>query len=149
MCVTCDYCGREAELVDSAEVYHGRSYGLIWLCRPCWAWVGVHESSKNHAPLGRLANSELRGWKIRAHAAFDPIWRARFMAGDGKTKARAEAYKWLAAQLEIPPRNCHIGMFDVELCKRAVDVCEAFTNQSKWLSSLATTATKTDGTSHT
>ena len=66
--ILCDYCGRQAEYVDSAEIYNGKSYGMIYLCRPCKAYVGVHRGSDK--PLGRLADAELREWKKRAHAAF-------------------------------------------------------------------------------
>lgn len=45
--VFCPYCGERAEFVDSAEVYHGQSYGLIYLCRPCDAYVGCHECSSS------------------------------------------------------------------------------------------------------
>ena len=58
--VYCDYCGREAEFVDSKIIY-GRSYGKIYLCRNCMAYVGVHKGTDK--PLGRLANAELRNWK--------------------------------------------------------------------------------------
>lgn len=65
--VICPYCGRSAEFVDSIAVYR-RSYGMIYLCRPCDAYVGVH--GRSDTPLGRLANAELRRWKIAAHDAF-------------------------------------------------------------------------------
>ena len=32
--VYCDYCGRQAEYVDSKVVY-GKSYGMMYLCRNC------------------------------------------------------------------------------------------------------------------
>lgn len=116
--VTCPYCFLPAALVDSAEVYGGRSYGMIWLCRYDQAWVGVHKNSPTNAPLGRLANAELRRAKQEAHAAFDPLWKSRRMS-------RASAYAMLAAALGIDVKDCHIGLFDVETCKRAVEICEA------------------------
>lgn len=116
--VCCDYCGSAAALVDSAEVY-GRSYGPMWLCRPCDAYVGTHKNSRNHAPLGRLANRELREAKKAAHAAFDPLWRS------GR-KDRQQAYGWLSEQLEIPMAKTHIGMFDLDLCRRTIEVCRKF-----------------------
>ena len=74
--VYCDYCGRQAEYVDSKVIY-GKSYGMMYLCRNCMAYVGVHKGTDK--PLGRLANAELRYWKKRAHAVFDPLWqRGRF-----------------------------------------------------------------------
>ena len=42
-----------------------------------------------------------------------------------KTKARKAAYRWLSKQLGISAKICHIGMFDVETCKRVVEICES------------------------
>lgn len=113
--VLCSYCGKPAELVDSAEVYGGRSCGMVWLCRPCKAWVGVHRNSKTFAPLGRLANAELRDWKKRAHNAFDALWRS------GKV-TREQAYSWLRAAMGLTVEQAHIGRFDVPECKKLVEL---------------------------
>jgi hypothetical protein len=115
--VYCDYCGRKAEYVDSKVVY-GRSYGMIYLCRNCMAYVGVHKGTDK--PLGRLANAELRYWKKAAHAAFDPLWKY------GRFKGyRNAAYGWLSEQMELPVDKTHIGMFDVAQCKKAVQICHS------------------------
>lgn len=114
--IWCPYCKGKAELIDSAEVY-GTSYGLIWICRPCEAWVGTHKTSPVNAPLGRLANKELRKWKQAAHACFDPLWKTKKMT-------RNQAYKWLAEKLNIHHRCCHIGYFDVDQCKAVVAIME-------------------------
>lgn len=128
MDVTCPYCNRPAVYVDSAVVYRGVSFGMIYLCSPCLAWVGVHKGTDE--PLGRLANAELRLWKKQAHAAFDPLWQ-RKLALRRKQRgeeykavwARNSGYKWLAAQLGLTREECHIGLFDIDMCKRVVDVC--------------------------
>ena len=113
--ILCDYCGKPACFVDSAIVYHGISYGMIWYCQDCQAWVGVHKGTSK--PLGRLANAELRTWKRHAHRAFDPVWR-------GKTAfTRRLAYKWLSQEMGLPEEQTHIGMFDVEQCKQVVRIC--------------------------
>lgn len=119
--VVCPYCGKDAVLVDSIEVY-SRSYGLIYICRPCKAWVGVHKGTEK--PLGRLADKELRNWKMSAHGAFDPLWRGK-MSRDGcsKAAARRAGYEWLAGQLGIEFNRCHIGEFDIEMCKKVVGAC--------------------------
>ena len=119
MKVTCPYCQTNATLIDSAEIYHGKSYGMAWICRPCNAYVGCHKNSRNHMPLGRLANAELRESKKAAHAAFDTIWKG---GGQG---ARTKAYAWLARTLSIHPEKCHIGMMDVDTCNRVIEVCNA------------------------
>lgn len=115
--VRCPYCRRKAEFVDSKIIY-GRSYGMIYLCRNCLAYVGVHKGTA--VPLGRLANAQLRYWKKRAHDAFDPLWKyGRFK------RCRNVAYAWLSEQMGLPIEKTHIGMFDVEDCKRVVDICNA------------------------
>jgi hypothetical protein len=115
----CPYCGGKPELTDSIEIY-GKSYGDIYLCRPCRAWVGTHKGSRK--PLGRLANEELREWKKRAHFYFDRLWKSK----RSKRKARSKGYKWLSEQLKTELNNTHIGMFDVELCKIVVKLCQPY-----------------------
>lgn len=112
---TCPYCGEKAVMVDSSAVY-SKSYGMIWLCRPCMAWVGCHKGTTR--PLGRLANKTLRKAKVRAHEAFDQLWRSGALT-------RTFAYEWLAKQMGLSAAECHIGMFDVEQCERVVAIIEA------------------------
>lgn len=121
--VVCPYCDKPAVLVTGAAIYPHRPdlFGKkFWQCKPCEAHVGCHEAGKGEGdgtkPLGRLANAELRKWKSRAHSLFDPLWKTR-------TMRRKEAYAWLAQSLGISAANCHIGMFDVDQCKRTVEVC--------------------------
>ena len=124
--VICQYCGNPAELVDSAIIY-GKSYGMIWLCEPCNAYVGVHKYSKKYAPLGVLANPELREAKKDAHKIFDPLWQ-RKMERDkcSKAEARKLAYAWLAGKMGLTIQKCHIGMFSVEECNKVVEICKPF-----------------------
>lgn len=127
----CPYCGLRSELVTGAEIYPHRR-GDEWLakkpfycCGPCQAWVGCHPGTTN--ALGRLANAELRKAKSDAHAAFDPLWKKKqAQTGGGKGRARNAGYDWLADQLGIPREDCHIGMMDVDLCKRVVEVCKPY-----------------------
>lgn len=122
--VICPYCDKDAVLVKDTEVYR-RSYGgMVWFCKPCMAWVGCHRNSKDHKPLGRLANAELRRWKQNAHRVFDPMWKAKIRRDEcSKHKARSAGYRWLSEQLGISHKECHIGMFDVALCVATVEVC--------------------------
>ena len=112
--VICPYCGRQAEYVDSKAIY-GRSYGMAYLCRPCDAYVGVHRGTDR--PLGRLADADLRRWKKLAHATFDPLWQHGRFRG-----RRNAAYAWLSGQMGIPEAETHIGMFDVDRCKLAIQI---------------------------
>lgn len=124
----CPYCNGYAHLVTGATVYPHRwdlRALLFWQCKPCKAFVGCHKRgapvdvviSDGTIPLGRLANAELRRAKSEAHAAFDPMWKEK-----GSKLSRREAYRHLANALGITPEECHIGMFDEEMCKRVVEI---------------------------
>ena len=60
-----------------------------------------------------MANGELRAWKIKAHAALDPLWQ-------GGMLTRRRAYERAAELMGLP--EVHIGEFDVEQCKRLIEV---------------------------
>lgn len=123
----CPYCKELSLLKKGREVYPHLpelQHKNFYVCEPCDARVGCH--AKTLRPLGRLADAELRVLKIRAHAAFDPIWRS-----ENTIMSRNEAYEWLSVELKINRRDCHIGEFDVDLCRRAIDACELLRSARK------------------
>lgn len=73
----CPYCKNYSEYVDSKMLY-SRSYGMIYYCKECSAWCGVHKGTDNS--LGRLANSCLRELKKHAHELFDKLWKMEILA---------------------------------------------------------------------
>lgn len=128
----CPYCGQFSKKVSGEAIYPHRPdlfHKVFYQCQPCDAYVGTHPGADK--PLGRLADSELRTWKKRAHAAFDPIWQERFEVRRQKDPrykkgmARGGRYKKLADLMGIPRDECHIGMFDIERCKQAIAVCQS------------------------
>lgn len=110
MKVICPYCNKEALFIDSKIIYN-KSFGMIYLCKNCNAYVGVHKGTK--IPLGNLANKELRDWRIKAHNEFDFLWKSKKMS-------RSKAYKFLADKMNLKPKDCHIGMFNIEQCKELI-----------------------------
>lgn len=124
----CPYCSKDSVFVDSIEVY-GSSYGMIYLCRPCKAWVGVHKGTKS--ALGRLANEELREAKKKAHFYFDKLWNAKIARGTKKGIARTNAYAWLSNELGMSRVETHIGWFDVDVCKKVVALCKPIVDKLK------------------
>lgn len=130
MKVKCDYCGGQAVLVSGDAVYPHRKDlhdFNFWKCPVCVdVYVGCHRFgsrvdgmiSNGDLPLGRLANAELRKAKSKAHAAFDPLWREYGFF------TREEGYKMLADFLEIDARDCHIGMFDEDTCRKVLQFIE-------------------------
>lgn len=123
-CGSCD--SDRVELVDGQPIYphrpdlHDRWY---WRCE-CGAYCGTHEGGIK--PLGRPADQATRTARQAAHAAFDPLWEARQRkSGISKSKARGLGYKWLADQLGIERKHCHIAEMDEATARRAAAICRA------------------------
>lgn len=112
---TCPYCESSTLVVDEVFIY-GRVYNerLMIACKnypKCDSYVGTH---KDGEPLGRLANKDLRHWKMQAHNSFDKLWKQKIMNRD-------TAYEELAYFLNIPIAFCHIGFFKKETCLKVID----------------------------
>ena len=123
----CGYCNQPAVLTTGVVLYPSKpklSALRFWHCEPCGAWVGCHPAAQRGGigdgtvPLGSLANAELRRWRTTAHQLFDELWQSKEMS-------RAEAYTWMAQTLRLRPGQCHIGCFDVALCKAIVEAVAA------------------------
>jgi hypothetical protein len=81
---------------------------------------------------------ELSRAKREAHKAFDGLWRR--LAEERATvdpswstprrrrqipyAMRQAAYAWLSAAMDLPLEDTHISMFDVQQCRRVVELCQ-------------------------
>jgi len=110
----CPYCNQFSELIDSAELY-GKSYGMMYICRPCDAYVGCHNDTIK--PLGTMADFVTREARKDAHIYFDKLWKKEYMT-------RSEAYAWLQEQFILPKEKCHIGCFDKEHCMVVIELSD-------------------------
>lgn len=112
---------------------------MAWICENypvCDAYVGVHKGTDK--PLGRLADDALRKAKREAHKYFDNLWQRKLIKRRKergpeykKFYARGSGYKWLATQMGLESKDCHIGMFDVEQCNRVVEICKPYYKEKK------------------
>jgi len=129
----CTTCGRNSTLWSTSErLYRGRDYGPSWVCSgfpACQSWVGCHPDTD--IPLGTIAGPELRAARMRAHAAFDPLWKAKFSRGYSKSAARGAGYRWLADALGIKVDDCHMALFDVQACERVIAICAPYLERLK------------------
>lgn len=120
---TCPYCSGPVELTHNSEVY-GRSIGdwpFVYACvGDCEAHVGVHADTD--IPLGTLANKELRIERQKSKQSFHA-------AMTYKRLSRAEAYRWLASELNLPLGQTHYGWMDLPTVKRAYLITEAAQNK--------------------
>lgn len=75
---------------------------------------GTHGAHANGAPLGTPANAATKRARIRAHWAFDQIWKKRFVAH------RGQAYDWMRKAMKLSQNQAHIGMFTAEQCDELI-----------------------------
>lgn len=132
----CPYCGTKPDFIDSKVIY-GKSYGMVYYCCHCDAYVGVHKGTDQ--ALGRLANKELREAKKKAHFYFDQLWDRKLKSwmkkNDKHSKkeisvmrriVRNQAYNWLSKKMNLPAKHTHIGMFSIERCEEVIKLCKPF-----------------------
>jgi hypothetical protein len=121
----CPYCKNPADFYyDSKKIYNGRDFGPVYVCWPCDAYTGCRKGT--FIPSSRLANAELRLWRKKFHALFDPKWQTprRYLLDEIGTDARSKAYSRLARLMKMPLQQCHSGSFSVERLKKAVEILE-------------------------
>lgn len=112
----CPYCNKEAKFVTGEYVHpfqprhKNKNY---YICVACDAYVGCHKGTRK--ALGTLANDELRILRMKVHIAFDPLWRSKVIT-------RKEAYIILAKKLNISLTKCHIADFDINRCKKVLEI---------------------------
>ena len=118
--IRCPYCGANAKLRPASVVYGEMTldnHAYVYVCDrypACDAYVGAHAESK--LPMGTLANGDLRNKRIRAHRAFDQLWKSGRMT-------KKEAYRWLQMQFGLPREQAHIAMFGEYMCERVIREC--------------------------
>jgi ssDNA-binding Zn-finger/Zn-ribbon topoisomerase 1 len=91
-------------------------YGLFYACvgfPKCRATHGAHPDG---TPLGKPATAETKKWRIRAHEAFDELWK-----GPKKRMTRGQAYVHMQKLMSMTADEAHIGNFDEDQC---VDLIE-------------------------
>lgn len=112
----CPYCGKETELVDGNDYYKQKGFGMLYVCRPCNASVGIHMSGdKKGQAKGRLSNPSLRSLKRRAHLEFDRLWESK--------KERKEIYADFSSYMNLPEEYAHIGMLGEKSMPKVFDYC--------------------------
>ncbi len=125
----CEYCGNVAQLAQTGDVAYPylEDHGAVWICVPCQAWIGVRPGSRQHTPLGRLANAELREAKKRLHDALEPLVVGK-MRRDGVNlfEARGKAIKWLASELNFTLSTPSIHALTREQCEQAIRYISEF-----------------------
>jgi hypothetical protein len=115
--VVCNYCQQDAELVEKL----GALEQMVWLCRPCKAWV---PAQRNSLPFGILAKSRLRQKRTHALYEFDRV-RKLFVARYGWSKAHRMTRGWVALEMGIHEAQFNIYAFDEVRTQIVIEICRA------------------------
>lgn len=110
MSVMCPDCGAPMELRRSR-------YGPFYGCSQFPACRGSHGAHPDGKPLGIPANQETKNARIKAHAAFDRLWK-------GGRMSKSKAYAWLSETLMVERDKAHIAMLDKSQCELVVRAAE-------------------------
>lgn len=79
---------------------------------------GTHGAHPNGSPLGVPASKEVKEWRIKAHDAFDTLWKC-----GGINMTRKKAYQLLTQEMG-ESKQVHIGELDIEGCNRVIVASE-------------------------
>lgn len=112
----CPYCGASVNRVHSSQIFHNNTDGFYYVCSNwprCTAYTKENPIFKK--PTSTIADRATRLKRQEAHYWFDQMH-----IGFGMTKSAA--YEWLAKELQIRRANCHIGLFDIEMCNRVISI---------------------------
>lgn len=98
------FCPAHIKALVKSETKYGPRYDCPVSGCTVMCWNG-----KTSLP----ADQETRDARIEAHDSFDALWK-------GQKHKRGYYYGKLADYLGLSPQETHIGMFDIETCKRVV-----------------------------
>lgn len=111
--LACPECGAPLVLKPSR---FGKFYGCSrWAETQCPGSHGAHPDGR---PLGIPADRATKEARIRAHDAFDELWKG----AERRNRARTAAYRWLAQEMGLA--EVHIGALSIEECERVIRILE-------------------------
>ncbi len=107
----CEFCGKEAAIVGSDEVYgEGANFPFTYIyCEPCAAWAIY--SPELGEPLERLANEARRMKRMITAQYINFMVIVKQGKGSDQAAARESLYNWLYTEMSrsvVPPPD-HAG----------------------------------------
>lgn len=108
--VRCGECGSPMVLRYTPKLGGRKFYGCSRY-PSCRGTHGAHQESGE--PMGTPADPDTKAARMRAHAAFDTLWRS------GAMKRKA-AYAWMRETLGLTPDQAHVSRMDVATCERLI-----------------------------
>jgi hypothetical protein len=114
----CDVCERTTVKLlalrqGTTQYTRRKEWPYVYHCTSCGAECGLKTGTP--LALGIMADATTRYWRKRAHTTMDKLWKAR------RGWSRAMVYNNLAAHMNIPPHQCHVGYFNIEQCMSVIE----------------------------
>jgi ssDNA-binding Zn-finger/Zn-ribbon topoisomerase 1 len=99
--------------------------GYFYCCSKFPECNVIHAAHANSGkPMGKPADAKTRYHRIRAHEAFDAIWKS-YKGAIPRPMVRRLAYDWLAKKLDVA--EAHIGGMNEWACEKVVEACRGVT----------------------
>lgn len=117
----CPECGAPLILLEGKE-FRRPFYGCATFRRT--GCSGSHSAHPDGSPMGVPANRETKNARVRAHDAFDRMWRGMGMERD-------DAYRWMQKAMGLTVEDAHIGRFTIIECEKLVAIVEAVLERGK------------------
>lgn len=106
--INCGECGAPMRLRFSKRYSKTGKAEPFYGCSNYPECKGTHGAHPDGKPLGIPANKETKSARIRAHAAFDQLWKEK-----DSPMSRGEAYAWMKRETGFE----HIGELTKEECE--------------------------------
>jgi ssDNA-binding Zn-finger/Zn-ribbon topoisomerase 1 len=115
MSILCPECGAPMKLRSTGKfTYRNGTRRRFWGCTRYPDCKGMHGAHPDGRPVGIPANAETKRARIRAHAAFDEVWKSGAMD-------RRAAYRFMQDLMGMTADEAHIGRFTKEQCDTLVE----------------------------
>lgn len=114
--LTCPECGLPMTLRQS-------KYGPFYGCTGYPGCTCKHGAHANGSPKGIPGDAATRAARIRAHEAFDQLWKGA--SRRARRHERGQAYLILQEIMGMTADEAHIGRFTIEECERIIAGLEA------------------------
>jgi ssDNA-binding Zn-finger/Zn-ribbon topoisomerase 1 len=112
----CPYCKSDMILKETSKFkYKNGQNKKFYSCINFPNCNGSHGASPEGEPLGVPATKEVKDWRIKAHNAFDKLWK------NGKM-TKNEAYSWISNKMA--KKKIHIGELDKIDCEKIIQIVE-------------------------
>ena len=123
--VNCGECGAPMRLRETKKYWTRDGEPKKFF--GCSRWPecnGIHGAHPDGTPLGIPANAVTKAARIRAHDAFDRLWK-----DETSPLTRKQAYAWMQAAMGLTKEQAHIGNFDLIQCDTLIERVKAYATE--------------------